>query len=881
MRMRWLVAWMLSVGVAQAQVAPVPVPYTRSLDLLHDVYMYPDELDPFAMFEEAARRLERRVDWLLVDVVEGRATLRHGDGRQLGTVVITGWDDLAAGLYGLETTAVAAGYHLGDDVDIRLETLMGMTGALDRYTRVLAGERLDRFDTRLKGTLVGIGATLGLRDDVLTAIAIVPGGPAEVGGLLPQDRIVRIDDASTVNMPVEEAVRRIKGDRGTPVRLTVHRPLVDAQRIEQHELRLMRDDITIENVHHEVLEGGVALIAIDTVSQRTVYNLQQTLTALGAQGALSRGLVLDLRNNTGGSMKDSAGVVDAFVTSGNILTTRGPDGGLVPQLVDRIDARLSGSEPMVPMVVLVDQHTASGAEIIAGALKGLGRAVLLGERTYGKGEVQKLYTLEEGVRFKVTVAEYQVAHGVEVAGHGVLPDRVVHRVVLDDLGAHFVGWDPAREEVPWSAIVPMVDERSSWRDVAVPAYVDVPREAARLAVLGATDFTRPAVQRSLDTALATLRVEQERHLTEAFAVRGIDWSPASTAGAAPEATVELTVLPDPTDPSVRIVRAALQNIGPTTLRRTVVRLGSEDFGGWDGMVIPIGAVPSGATARGEVRIRLRHGVDARRDRVVPTVIADRRPPSELPVRFLDLVEGTRPQLRVEARLVSQSSHHVAEVTLTSTRAASTTTSVASQSRHHVAEVTLRNLSDRALHKLDVHFDYPADDTIELLDHAARVQVLESGASVKLRLGVRIREGGPPLLELRLVVKGEEADVLAQWDLQLRATGEVDAREGPQISARRPQLSAPAGPFTLPVAISDDALIESVAIFANGRKLSWDRVRQARVDLRPAFELLPGSNTLQVVATDDDGDVSQRTFRVFGEAEGVPITAVRDSDEPAD
>lgn len=850
----WAAFALFCAPFAHAQVV-TPAPYVESVRLLDEAYMYPDELDAFELLEAAARRLERRIDWLFVDVVGGRATVRHGNGVQLGAVVVTGMHDLAAGLYGLEQLAMSSGYHLGDDVDIRLETLIGMTGALDRYSRVLAGERLDSFDTRLKGSLVGIGATLGIRDNQLTVIQLIEGGPAEFGGLLPEDRIVRIDDASTVNMPVDEAVRRIRGEEESTVRLTVRRVTQPRGVVVEQVLTLVRRLVTLENVRATVLDGGVPLIAIDSVSQRTVSNLRQILQSLSDRGQLNHGVLLDLRGNSGGSLKDSAGVVDAFVTSGNLITTRGPDGGPVRDLITRMDARDQGTEPPLPLVVLVDRQTASGAEIIAGALQGLGRAVLLGERTFGKGEVQKLFPLEDGVSFKMTIAEYQVAGGVEVARRGVLPDRVVNRVQLDEWGARFVGWDPAHEEVPWEAIVPQVDERTGWRQLAEPRGIDLVAEAARRAVLAAADPSREAVLAALDPALAALRVEQERHLFEAFAAKGIDWSPATTAGAAPEAVVELSVLNDPADPSERVLRVSVRNVGPTTLRRTVVRLASPDHALWDGLVVPIGAVRSGAVGVGEAKVRLRQGVDARRDRVVPTLITDRRPPVTLAERHLDLAALPRVRLRVAAQILPDGDHHVAAITLT-------------------------NLSDERVEGLEAWFSYPEEATLELLDRAVRVPELAPRGTAQVRLGLRIGEGAPPSLPLRLVVEAGERGTLEQFDLHLRPTGELHRREGPRIEAKQSHLAAPAGPYTLPLLITDDSLIDSVVVFVNDRKTSWERVRKQRLDLRANFTLLAGSNTVVVVATDDDGDVFRRSFRVFGEGDDLMILSGGDTDLPA-
>src|SRR5262249_10167246 len=149
-------------------------------------------------------------------------------------------------------------------------------------------------------------------------------------------------------------------------------------------------------------------------SQQTVENLRAAMAELDRAGALDAGLVIDLRGNTGGSMKESASVADLFLGEGLLLRTQGSDGGRVQNLQAEMFATRAGTEPDIPLVVVVDDRTASGSEILAGALLELGRAALIGTRTFGKGTVQKVYNLGPDVRFKLTVARYILANDREI-----------------------------------------------------------------------------------------------------------------------------------------------------------------------------------------------------------------------------------------------------------------------------------------------------------------------------------------------------------------------------------------------------------------------------------------------------------------------------------
>ncbi|HMV66914.1 MAG TPA: S41 family peptidase, partial [Myxococcota bacterium] len=527
--MRWWLGGWFAVAIAadvsgDAAAPEVPEAYRRSVDLIERSYMYPSGVTPTALLGAAADGAELGIDWLYTDVDGGHVALRHANGRVLGEVSADGWADLPAALYGMEALIDQAGISYGK-VDLRLTLLAGMTTVLDDYSRFLAGDKLDSFDTRLKGTLVGIGVSLRRVGSTISITEVTEDGPAAQAGVLPGDVLVRIAGVRTTNLPIKEASRLIRGAAGTQLALDV------ARGDEALSFTLTRQPIVIENVAHEVLDGDVGYVRIDNVSQQTVRNMARALGDLRAKGALDRGLVLDLRGNTGGSMKESAGVVDQLVRAGLVITTVGRDGHPVPDLIARLDTRADGAEPDVPLVVLVDPQTASGAEIIAGALQELGRAVLIGRRTFGKGQVQKIYPLDEGLSFKMTVAEYHLAHERPVAGVGVQPDVHVGYVSIADDAVRVAGWDPERERVAWRDILPAVSVTGEDDD---GANDDVELELARRAVLRTTSGAREHVLGAVLGAASELRVEQEDRLRRAMEARGLDWTPSPGDGAAPE-----------------------------------------------------------------------------------------------------------------------------------------------------------------------------------------------------------------------------------------------------------------------------------------------------------------------------------------------------------
>ncbi len=837
---RWFIAFALIAAPARAE-GPSPTVYDRAVYLVTQVYMGLDDVTPQDLLAHAADELADKLDWLVVErTADGVVHLSHGLKGPIGAVSVTTWGDLPGRMAALESIIRNAGYPL-HDADLPNTILTGASKALDRYSRVLAGEKLEDFDTQLSGTLVGIGATLGSDESRLTVRELTHGGPAEGGGLRVGDVIERIDGVSTVNMPVSEASRRVRGAVDTTVALDVlreSRAVNGPGRTERLSIKLTRANIVVSNVTSAVLPGDVAYLAIDHVSQKTVYNLRRAMADLSAIGALSRGIVLDLRGNTGGSMKESAGVVDQFVKSGLLLLTVGRHGAPVENLTSRIDAHDGDDEPNVPLVVLVDERTASGAEIISGGLLEHARAVLVGQRTFGKGQVQKIYDLDPSQRFKITVAEYVLANDRHVIGNGIIPDVTVGDISLGAHGARYgAGWNLDRESVAWDDVLPNVHEGTDWRDRQSPE-VDLAKELARRAVLSAKDGTREQTLIALRAAAADLRADQLAHLTDAYAAHDIDWSPADAPGPVPEATATVDVSPDPTDANRRIVHVSVTNQGKSALRRTLVRLTCPTFLPWDDLVVPIGLMGPGATGEGSVKIELGPGLRPREDLVGIELRADGRPALALPEQAVTAASAPTPRLVARARLTGTGTERS-------------------------AHVTVRNLDDVGLNLVEASFVWTDNASIELIDRARSVPTIAPRAEASFDLGVRVLGMAPPALPLELRLDAAGYNTVLDWDMPVPTNGQDVVLQAPHIDTSAHATSAPVGAYTLPVTITDDRDVTSVVVIANGHKVLYDPGGVANMALRAPMRLDTGSNRILVRAVDDQGLVSEAYLTVLG------------------
>ena len=438
-----LAVFALSAFAGGAQAGERAV-YDDAVRRIESHYLYLDDLDVSEALLDAAESAEDALPWLIVETDDAGVKLIHGEQGPIGRVapVKGGLSGLPAALSALEDQLAVASAFTDDDgqpygiptsVDLPVELLRGASHALDRHSVVLSGERLERFDERITGKLQGIGARISRHNELLVVEQVFPSGPADVGGVLPGDRVVRIDGASTVGMSVSNTVDRIRGAEGTQVQIELEREVEGSS--ETVVLVLTRAEVRIPNVSWEVEPEGTGYIEITHFSEQTARLLRQALADFQVAGV--RGIVIDLRDNSGGSMIQSCQATDLFVDSGPVLRTAGRDDKPVDRLIQHYRSESSEDEPQVPIVVLVGPGSASASEILAGALVLRDRAVLVGARTHGKGTVQKLYTLcrdegESRARFKLTVARYLLPGDIPIeTGVGLPADLEVDAVRFD------------------------------------------------------------------------------------------------------------------------------------------------------------------------------------------------------------------------------------------------------------------------------------------------------------------------------------------------------------------------------------------------------------------------------------------------------------------
>ncbi len=329
----------------------------------------------------------------------------------IGALVTGGWF-LQRGLDGTATsvnrgrlfdqvvTHVAERYvdSLGRD-SIYHEAVQGMLRELgDPYTVFLSGDRLERLNENTTGRYAGLGVQIDVRDGWITVVAPLPDSPAERAGIQTGDRIVEVEGRSTEGWSNDEAQRELRGPRGTRVSIMVERPGLESLL----PFRLTRADIQVHAVRRaDLLPGQVGYLDIDVFSEHTASELAEEIRRMRKRGA--RSLILDLRRNPGGLLEQGVAVSDLFLNPGQeIVSMRGRAYGATRDFAD--DDRQPW--PDMPLVVLVDEGSASASEIVAGALQDHDRALILGETTFGKGSAQSVFAMPEGGALKLTTARW-------------------------------------------------------------------------------------------------------------------------------------------------------------------------------------------------------------------------------------------------------------------------------------------------------------------------------------------------------------------------------------------------------------------------------------------------------------------------------------------
>ena len=316
-----------------------------------------------------------------------------------------------------------------DDRTLLEKAITGMLGELDPHSAFLQEESYEELKEHTTGEFAGLGIEVGLERGYIRVISPIDDTPAARAGLRPGDLILQLDDRSTQGMSLDEAISLMRGPKGTTIRLTIGREGSS----EPQVVEIRRDIITVQSVRWEELEPGYGYVRIAQFQEQTGAEFRKALDKLRERSGGSQGLVLDLRNNPGGLLPASIEVADALLDGGLIVYTE----GRAESANSRAEATPGEALPGVPVVALINEGTASAAEIVAGALKDRRRALVIGTRSFGKGSVQNVLPLGDGRAIKLTTALYYTPGGRSIQAEGIQPDIEVPRAEVHEIEPKF------------------------------------------------------------------------------------------------------------------------------------------------------------------------------------------------------------------------------------------------------------------------------------------------------------------------------------------------------------------------------------------------------------------------------------------------------------
>ena len=302
-----------------------------------------------------------------------------------------------------------------EDRDLLENAIRGMLTGLDPHSSYLDAEQFKELQVGTTGQFGGLGIEVGMEDGFVKVIAPIDDTPAQRAGVKAGDLVIRLDDTPVKGMTLSDAVKVMRGKPGTDIKLTIVREGID----KPLQITITRDIIKVKSVKYRMLEPEYGYLRISQFQSKTANNLVKAMDALKKEndGPL-KGLILDLRNNPGGVLNGAVAVSDAFLEKGLIVYTEGrlPDSSL------RFNATPDDVSDGAPIVVLVNQGSASASEIVAGALQDHKRALIIGAQTFGKGSVQTILPLSGGTALKLTTARYYTPSGRSIQAEGITPD---------------------------------------------------------------------------------------------------------------------------------------------------------------------------------------------------------------------------------------------------------------------------------------------------------------------------------------------------------------------------------------------------------------------------------------------------------------------------
>ena len=853
-------------------------------------YVDPKRVTPITLLESAFRTVESQYPEVVVDLAADKKSVivrARGFDRTFDLSILAGPTDVARAI---DDVVNFVAERLGADVEkdkLLYLAVNGALSALDPHTNIFSMKHFKDFKTSTSGSFGGIGFTFNAADGELTIISPIPDTPASRAGLQSGDRIVFIDGVPTMNMSSDAAVGRMRGEPGTAVTLTVAREGWN----EPHDFPIIREIIKIVSVESRLLTGDdgppVVYARVKNFQTDTSAELAAAIRKLETPGAA--GVILDMRDNPGGLLDEAVKLADGFLDEGAIVSTRNRTGRGKVESAGRSDKPFT----RLPLVVLINRGSASASEIVSAALQDK-RALLVGERTFGKGSVQQAFPLSDGGGVLLTVAQYLTPGDVSIQSIGVEPDIALEPVLVTperlqlsavkshmgeaDLENAFSTWGNAHRSAVASLRFLRTEERDhemqmrkrdekerrepTEQEKAVKLAGEFEIRLARrilAAAKGRPDAaTRAGLLAAAQGTLAKAGPEEEQKIGAALTARDIDWSAGDAAAGA---TAKL-VASFPQGLTLKAgektgITVAVTNTGSETLHRVWGRSDSTnpllknlDFA--------FGAIAPGQTREFTAPFEVPGAVEERWDTLSLNLQAAGA--SAVSVAGGSLETKSRPAPEYAYR------YTLADENLQDKSKSGDGRLEAGERARLQVEVTNRGKAESPL--LEVNLSSDDKEELYLEDARRKVEKFAAGATQPAPLSfkvIRPLESGKVKIGLSFSDRTAGGFFMDWFEIPTNTPYPAAvSRAAPQIAlAEALPLVTDAASVTLKLSATDDGSVKDIVVYRGDKKLTYSRNRAgaAPFPLTLTVPLESGSNRIVVIARDDKDIPAQKVLYV--------------------
>lgn len=662
---------------------------SRVVLLIRENYVEPERIAPYDMFIAALDSIQKTVPEVMVDDSRAPQKITVSVGSSSQTFELGKLDQLWEVTMALRDIFRFLQGKISDSEqrrEIEYAAVNGMLSTLDPHSILLKPESFDEVKTSTKGEFGGLGIVISMRDGALTVISPIEGTPAARAGLKTQDKVVKINEESTVGMNLEEAVQRLRGKPGSQVSIWILRQ----NWTEARRFVLTRAIIKIKSVTSTLLEDKVGYLKVKSFQNNTYDDLNSHLQALHREaGGRLKGLILDLRNNPGGLLDQAILISDRFIAQGPLVITVGEGN----RRRDVKQAHAAGTESDYPIAVLVNGGSASASEIVSGALKNHNRAVVIGSSTFGKGSVQVLYDFKDKSALKLTIAQYLTPGDISIQSVGIAPDIEVvpariskdelHLFAHDDsprekdLSKHLTQYHTTQpvDQSPAMRLVHLVaanddtegdangggdDKRSvaAQENAASDKFVyDTETRLARELLAKATSTDRRDVIAHAATLFDKRSMEEEGRIVQRFQSLGVDWNKFDTAVRSTPSSELAVTLETPDQPikagQTLTMTARVRNTGKVPLSR-LFGVTASDNPMLKNREFVFGKLLPGESRSWQVEIKLPKDLHARADQVTLNVGSRTQPSLDAKaIAFVRMEELPQPRFAYTYRLIEE------------------------------------------------------------------------------------------------------------------------------------------------------------------------------------------------------------------------------------